>query len=192
MLKSNEESLVNYPFEYEVRIIYELCENAINVTYSVKNLTDGDMYFSIGAHEGYSLEKTIENYRIEFEQTETLDSFGVEGSFLNYKKQRIIENSDILNLDDKYFVPDALIFKEIKSRAVTLCREGSDEKITVDFTGFDHLLLWKKPGAMYLCIEPWCGMPDSIDSSGKIEEKESIKKLEKNGVFEVTHSITIK
>lgn len=191
LLKPNEKTKAQYPFDYELRVIYELCENTVKVTYSVINLTDGDMYFSVGAHEGYSLDCTVDNYSIIFEKTETLDSWQVDGSFLNNEKKRIIENSNELKLDEKYFKPDALIFKDIKSRRAALRNNVSGEQITVDFTGFDHLLLWKKSDAKYLCIEPWCGMPDSIDSSGKLVEKESIRKIEKNGVFEVTHSIII-
>ena len=39
LLASDEKSLVNYPFSYELRIIYELCKNTVRITYSVKNLT---------------------------------------------------------------------------------------------------------------------------------------------------------
>jgi len=38
--------------------------------------------------------------------------------------------------------------------------------------------IWTKKGTeQFLCLEPWAGIADSIDSSGKLEEKEGIIKL---------------
>ena len=54
LLKSDAETRKSYPFDFELRVIYELIGNELDVTYKVKNTTDGDMYFSIGSHEAYS------------------------------------------------------------------------------------------------------------------------------------------
>ena len=54
ILRSKEEIKKQYPFDFELRVTYTLLENKIDVAYSVKNVGSGDMYFSIGAHEGYA------------------------------------------------------------------------------------------------------------------------------------------
>lgn len=51
--KSDDETKESFPFEYELRVIYTLKGKSLKVDYSVINLTDNTMYFSIGSHEGY-------------------------------------------------------------------------------------------------------------------------------------------
>ena len=70
LLCSDEESLKMYPFDFEFRIIYTLDKNKVKVEYNVKNLTDGEMYYSIGSHEAYACPGGIDEYTIKFEKEE--------------------------------------------------------------------------------------------------------------------------
>jgi len=191
ILRSDSKSMAIFPFEYELQIIYTLVKNKLEVKYVVENKSKDTMYFSIGAHEGYSCPEGIEEYSIIFEKKETLDHWVLNGNLLEYKTERIIENSDVLQLDYKYFAIDALVFKNVKSRSVILKHNKSNKKVKVDFDGFDYLLFWTKPGAPYICIEPWCGIPDHVDSNYDITKKEGIQKLAAGAAFERIHSITI-
>lgn len=72
LLKSDPETLKMYPFEFELRVIYELNGNKISVTYVVNNKTDGEMYFSIGSHEAYNCQGKTEDYEMFFEKMSLL------------------------------------------------------------------------------------------------------------------------
>ena len=63
----------------------------------------------------------------------------------------------------------------------------------VEFEGFDYLFVWTKPKAYanYICIEPWCGIPDFVDSDFDITKKRGIVKLEANSEKVLTHSIIL-
>ena len=50
--------------------------------------------------------------------------------------------------------------------------------VTMDFEDFDYLGIWAKPGAPFVCLEPWLGIADSVDQSGLLIEKEGIRALE--------------
>ena len=71
--------------------------------------------------------------------------------------------------------------------------------ITDDGEGFIQknidafVLLWTKNtgNAPYICIEPWCGFPDMIDSDYDITKRPGIVKIDENGTHSVTHTITI-
>ena len=52
-LESDENTLKSYPFEFELLVIFELCGKSLVNTMTVINKTDGEMYFSIGAHPGF-------------------------------------------------------------------------------------------------------------------------------------------
>lgn len=192
LLCSNNESFKSYPYSYELRITYTLVKNTVEVKYSVRNLSEETMYFSIGAHEGYSCPEGIEEYSIIFDENETLNSYILDGNLLLPDSINILDNAKELLLDYKYFMADALVFKDIKSRSVTLKHNKSNKEIKVDFYGFNYFLLWTKPMAGYICIEPWCGIQDPLDSLYDITKKEGIEKLDKGAEFERIHKITVK
>lgn len=190
--KSNAETLTQFPFEYELRVIYTLKACSIDVTYEVKNTTDKIMCFSIGAHEGYLCSEGIEEYSVVFEQNETLNSYILDGNLLEDKTVNIMTKSRILDLKNEFFAFDALVFKSLNSRCVTLRHKNSGREIRVEYEGFPYLLLWTKPNAPYICIEPWCGIPDGVGSKYEFANKEGIQSIDAGNIFERTHTLTFK
>ncbi len=191
LLCSNEDTLKVYPFQFELRVNYICDENKLNVTYSVKNLTDGKMYFSIGAHEAYATPEGIEEYDIIFSENETLDAFALDGNYLTDDKTRILTDSKILNLDDDYFKIDALVFKEFKSEYCILAHRNGTRKVKVEFDKFNYLLLWHKHMSKYMCIEPWMGLQDFKSSTDNdITKKFGIIELDKGKEYCINHKIT--
>ncbi len=192
LLKSNEETLKVYPFEFELRVIYELNANKILVTYIVTNKTQGEMYFSIGSHEGYMCKGDITDYKLIFEETQSLENHLLDGPLLNGKTENKILDNGALSLCDKEFKAlDTLIFVNTKSKKVTLKGKNTKKTISVEFPEIDNLLIWKEPGLEFLCLEPWCGLPDYVGEVKEISQKPAINKLERNGVFQRTHTIII-
>lgn len=189
LLKSTPETLNCYPFEFELRTIFELCDDTLNVTYRVTNTGDDKMYFSIGAHEAYACEGGIEDYSVIFEQKEKLDRVLVDGNLMTYNRQLIAENTDKLALKNEYFNLDAIILDDVKSRKVTV--KGENKAIDVKFDDHDYLLIWTKPGAEYICIEPWCGIPDYVDSDNDITTKKGIICIDAKESCDRKHTITI-
>ncbi|MCC3145289.1 hypothetical protein LJ207_08135 [Halanaerobium sp. Z-7514] len=47
-------------------------------------------------------------------------------------------------------------------------------------------------GAPFVCIEPWYGIADSVDSTGDLKNKEGIIRLKSGKEFSCQHSIEIK
>lgn len=181
----------NYPFEYEFRITYTLVGKKVNVEYNIRNLTDGEMYFSVGAHEAYLCPEGIENYEIVFESKENLDAYQLVGPLLSDETKSYGVNTDTLQLSNSLFENDCLIFKNLNSHSVNLVNKTTSQKIKVDFKGFDYLLLWTVPGAPFICIEPWCGVTDNVNTNKNLPEKEGIQKIEKGGSFYRLHSFEI-
>ncbi len=190
LLKSNEETKKHYPFDFELRITYSLDNNSLRVIYSVKNKTAEQMYFSIGSHEAYSIPEGIENYYIEFDRDVTLDSYVLNGNLLENNYITVLEKGNVFNLKDDYFAVDALVFKNVDFCKASLVGSKSDRRITVEFPGCDYFLLWKKPGAKYICLEPWAGIQDIVGSDYDISKKEGIITLEPSGEYTKTHTVT--
>ena len=189
--KSDEETKKSFPFDYELRVIYTLDGKTVKVDYSVKNLTDDNMYFSIGSHEGYYTPEGIEDYDVIFPQNETLNAYVLYGNLLSNQQLPILKDSNILPLYDKYFTVDALVFKDLKSRSATLRNRKTGKAVRVDFPDADYFLLWHKPSSPYMCLEPWSGIPDIVGSSYDITEKEGIIALESGRVYKSSHTLNI-
>ncbi len=187
---SNEETLKRYPFTYEFRVIYDLLEDGIKITYDIKNKSEGDMYFSIGSHESYFTPEGIEDYDVIFPEKETLNSCALYGNFVTDVTVPIMKNSNVLPLYEKYFFTSALIFKELKSRSATLRNRKTGRFVHIEFPNKPYFNIWHKPNSPYICLEPWAGIPDSPDVSGKIEEKEGINRIPEGGAYNISHKIT--
>ncbi len=189
LLKSNAETLKMYPWEFEFRIAYSLKGSRIEIDYDVKNLSDDTMYVSPGAHEAYACPEGIEDYDVIFEKKETLYSCVLDGNLISENRIPIIKDTDTLPLYYSYFAVDALVFKDLKSRFATLRNRKTGKSTSVSFEGFDYFLLWTKPQAGYICMEPWTGIPPMIGSDIDITQKEGITAVKAGDTLKATHSI---
>lgn len=190
--KSNEETKKVYPFEYELRIIFELNGKSLKTVYEVKNKGQATMYFNVGAHEAYATPEGIEDYDVIFDQEETLENYLLYGNEISDRKKiPMLKESRVLPLYDKYFVVDALVFKDVKSKGAVLRNRKTGRAVRVDFPNAPYFLLWHKHGAPYICLEPWNGICDIMGSSYDITEKEGITALPAGETFSFSHTITI-
>lgn len=189
-LHSTEESRKMYPFDFELHIIYTLTENSLDVEYKVINNGNSPMPFSIGAHPAFSLDGNFEKYSLEFEKEENLECYLLKNDLIsNTQKQLELENKK-LALDYDLFKNDALIFKTLKSKTLTIL-EKSKPILRVDFEGFPSLGIWTKVDAPFLCIEPWYGYSDTEEQFGNLFKKEGIQIITENEIFTSKFSIEI-
>ncbi len=177
-LESDENTLKSYPFEFELLVAFELCGKSLVNTMTVINKTKGEMYFSIGAHPGFNC--NIGDV-IEFELPETLETERIDSDNLIIpEKFPVIENSREIEITKDIFSKDALILSGIKSKKLRI--KGENE---IEFTFGDcpFLGIWAKPGAPYVCIEPWYGVNDGREVKNDISEKRGIQHLNEGEAF---------
>lgn len=191
VLLDNEETRKTYPYVFAFRVTYELDGASLRVTYDAENLDNKTMYCTFGGHEAYACPEGIEAYELVFPEKETLYAYALNGDLLTDYTKLMVNDSNLLPLDDRHFVLDALVFRDVKSNSVTLRSKVSNRRVRVDFDGFDYLVLWHKHTAPYLCIEPWCGVQDVAGSSPSLAEKEGIHAISAGGHFARTHVITV-
>ena len=191
LLCDNDFTRTMYPYTFAFRVSYELDKKSVKVTYDAENLDKKVMYCTFGAHEAYACPEGIEAYELIFSENETLYAYGLNGDIVTDYTKLMVSNSNKLVLDDRHFALDALVFRNVKSNSVTLASKVSDRRIKVEFDGFDYLVLWHKHTAPYLCIEPWCGLPDVSGSGYNFAEKEGMHAVEPGAHFARTHTITI-
>jgi galactose mutarotase-like enzyme len=182
LLKDTIDSFKNYPFTFELTLKYELDSSFLKVTYKVKNTGTENMYFSIGAHPAFKvpfIEGTnYEDYYLEFELPENADRWPISKNGLIENIPTIFfNNSNHIDLTRTLFQNDALVFKDLYSNKVSLKTDRHTHGLDFYFEGFPYLGLWAAKNGDFVCIEPWCGIADSVDHHQQIINKEGIEIL---------------
>ena len=169
---------------------YRLTENGLEITYLVSNKSNEVMPFSIGAHPAFDLPGNFENYSLAFEKEETLNYYLLEEGLISNATNELTLDKNELHLNYELFANDALVFKKITSKSITIL-ENSKPFLKVSYSDFPDLGIWTPPNAPFICIEPWFGYSDTVDKFGNLFEKEGIQILEANTNFHSTFSIEI-
>lgn len=189
-LKASDVTKKDYPFDFELQLTYTLLDTKLEFNYTIINNDKVPMPFSIGAHPAFALPNNFESYSLEFNQQETLKCFTLKNDLISDTVFDIALSNKKLPLTYSTFENDALIFKTLQSRAITIL-ENNKPLIKVAFDDFKNLGIWTKVGAPFICIEPWLGYSDTIHSNGNILEKEGIQVVKEKEHFECQFSIEI-
>lgn len=165
----------SYPFTYSLQVRFALEENALTVTHTVVNNGQNCMYFSLGAHPAIACK---DGY-LQFQQQETVSAhqFGPD-MVIRDEKTPFLSGSARYELQPHTFDHDAYVLEGLKSEYVDVHSEASEHVIRVTFGGAPYVGIWAKPGANYVCIEPWLGLDDDHHQTGEIERKKGIVALE--------------
>ena len=197
-LVRNDTILEKYPFQFKLDIIYSIVENQLQVTYRVVNKGEINqkLYFSIGGHPAFKLPlltgTAYSDYYLEFNKVENVGRWPITADgLIGDHPTTVLSNSQQLRLEKALFYTDAIVFKDLKSSKVKLVCDKAGEVFEFDFTGFPYLGIWAAKNADFVCIEPWCGIADSVHSNQQLVDKEGINVLDSTDQFERTWKLTI-
>lgn len=193
-LLSDAESKKVYPFDFDLRIIYSLSGAELTVQYKVKNTGSKKMYFSIGAHPAFRCplqpDEQFTDYHIRFEKYSFLQTALRDG--LRTRDTKLLPlDEKRLPLTETLFDQDALVFEDGQINEVSLV-SASGRSVTLRCQDWPYFGIWSKKGCReFVCLEPWCGVADAIDSSQELTEKEGINELNPKSEFEAHFTVGI-
>jgi galactose mutarotase-like enzyme len=186
-LKSNETTLAAFPFPFILKITYKIVGPQLTVEYQVENPVETPLYFSIGGHPAFKVplldKNNYDDYYLLFEKRETAGKWMIKNNLLEMHATPFFENDNRLWLHHDLFYQDALVFKNLESRKVSLLNDRNNHGIHFNYEGFPYLGIWSARDADFVCIEPWCGIADSIGHDQQLATKEGIIKLEGKSQF---------
>ncbi|WP_231460641.1 aldose 1-epimerase family protein [Pedobacter sp. Leaf132] len=181
-LSYNEETLKNYPFKFELKLTYQIIERKLVLNYTVKNTDTKKIYFSIGAHPAFAVPNTpdtnYEDYYLAFNEDEKLTYWKLKDGLVSNETETIELSRHRLNLRHDLFYNDALVFKSLQSNCISLLNNKNDYGLHFHFDDFPYFGIWAAKDASFICLEPWCGVADSVNHNQKLTQKEGIIKLE--------------
>ncbi len=176
-LISDAESLLIYPFSFVFDVIYSLSETGLAISYETQNTGEETMHYSVGGHPAFQLDEPLENYYLEFDEAIQLEREELAGSYFS-GETAYYGVSTHLNLSNELFENDAFVLKNPHFRSVSLKHIDGKTLVRMSCNSWTAIGFWTKKDAPFLCIEPWWGWADGVDSSGKLEEKAGIRSLD--------------
>ncbi|MCI9049752.1 MAG: aldose 1-epimerase family protein [Coprobacillus sp.] len=189
-LTSNDEIFKQYPYLFDLKVIYTLNNNQLECLCKVKNIDQKKIYFQIGGHPAFACplmeNESSNDYYIEFEKNESLEQkiIDVEHRGMSHDTTLLFDNEKRFFVRQALFNNDAIVVKNMKSNYVTLKSLNHDKSLRFYMENFNHLGLWtsKHVGGL-LAIEPWVGHSDYVDFKGEFKDKEGIVSLDINEEF---------
>ena len=193
----SEDTLKCYPFKFHLEIAYILHENRVEIMWTVKNVDDKLMYFSIGAHPAIKCPivdgESFDDCYLKFNVPEKSSRILLDPSGpLTHDRIPTLDGTE-LDLNYELFKGDALVFDDLKSDEISICSRKSSKSVTLQAKGFPFWGIWTpdKGGAPFLCIEPWHGHADFIDFKGDLRDKDGIRSLSAGESFDAGYAFII-
>jgi len=177
-LTESAETLAVWPFAFRFDMSYRVTDATLATTATVINTGDALMPFSLGYHPAFAWPlpygADASAHRILFDQAESapIRRLDPAGQILPEPAPTPVRDRTLIPTP-ALFEDDALIWDDLASRSLLWGAPGSPN-LRIDFPGMPMLGLWQKPGARYLCIEPWAGIADPVGFDGPLEDKPGI------------------
>lgn len=184
-MTSNEQTKEKYPFDFELTITHRLSDNNINTIWEVHNTGDKKMYFSIGGHPAFVCKNDCVGAQIRFETEQEEINYKLlskDGLLLPQEYKMKLSDKNI-TIKKEFFDKDAYIVENSGIKRVSLSSECEPVvEVTFEAPVFG---LWSAAGkgVPFVCIEPWYGRTDAIDSDGQLIHREWGNELESQKTF---------
>lgn len=176
-----------YPFEFQLEVEFVLEGATLAITTTVRNLGDSELLASFGYHPAFRWPLPYGHARsghaLIFPEDEPapvrrLDANGL----LTADRQQTPVVDRRLALQDSLFRNDVVIFDDLRSRYVTYGAEHG-AKLRVGFPDSPFVGVWTKPGADFICIEPWHGVADPVGFTGEFAAKPGVFRVAPGASF---------
>lgn len=195
-LEASEATRAHYPFDFQLDMHFALEGAALAMTATVSNLGDTPMPFSFGYHPAFAWPLpyggAAEDHRVVFERDEPapLRRLDLATGLVLPETRPSPMLGNIYAPTHSDFEADALIWDQLASRSLIYGVPGQP-RLRIDFPDTPMLGIWQKPGARYLCIEPWAGIADPLGFEGDFTEKPSVMTLAANAQQRLRMDVTL-
>lgn len=186
-LRNSEYTKQFYPYAFCLSLTYTLKEHVLSMDYQVHNTDRQTIHYCLGAHPGFICPmadgESFTDYALEFEQEETADCIVYDQKNLQFDPSRLIrrlDHSKTLPLSYELFQDDAIYFKRLHSKKVSLLNPSTQKGVEVSFPDFAAVAFWTPvpANAPFLCIEPWNGSAVHATEDDELIHKNDIQSLE--------------
>ena len=193
-LEDDAETRAAYPFAFRLDVEYSLVDAALAVAVTVANPADAPLPASFGFHPAFAWPLPYgaprEDHRIVFaaEEPDALRRIAGDGTIAPDHRASPLDGR-VLHLSDSLFTDDALIWDAVRSRSVHYGAPGTPG-LEVAFDA-PMLGIWTKPGARFVCIEPWHGIADPEGYAGDYADKPGVFTIAPGGEKRIVMTVSL-
>ena len=193
-LTADEHTRKHFPFDFALDVGFTIVGADLTIAATLVNPGTEALPASFGFHPAMRWPLPYggsrDSHEVRFEKPEPEPLRQLHANLMTPELRPTPVVGDRLTLRDDLFTNDALIFDRIGS---TWARYGTPEGrgIRVAFPGMPYLGIWTKPGAGFVCVEPWHGLASETDFDGEFTDKRGIVRVEPGSAarFAVTFTL---
>ncbi len=180
-LCDSDASRAVYPFAFRLDAAFVVSGATLIMTVTIANPGAGALPASFGFHPAFAWPLPEGGQRADhavlFDVDEPADLCAITADgLIGADSRRTPVSGRELLLRDGLFSDDALVWKSLNSRRLTYGARRH-RALDIAFPDTEWLGIWTRPGAPFICIEPWAGMADPAGYRGDFRDKP--------GVFEI-------
>ena len=179
-LQSSPETLACYPFDFSLELTYRLQGACLSISAQVENRSADTMPFTFGGHPGFNVPLDgnggFEDWYLEFAAECDPDRIEIapNGLQTGIRTAYPLAERRLIPLCREDYAVDGIFLADM-ARRITLKSATSCRSVTLNYPQMPYLGIWQPGGcdAPFICIEPWCGLPDyhnrALDFSQKAQ-----------------------
>ncbi|WP_325200545.1 aldose 1-epimerase family protein [Oscillibacter sp.] len=196
-LRESPETLARFPFPFGLQVRHQLLKNGFSTTFAVENTGTEPMPFCIGAHTAIRCPllpgQRFEDYELIFDQPEDADTLLLtsQGLLRGGGREPMLRGGKVTLDYETFRRLDTLIFQGLRSKRVSLRHKETGRGVSLDFHEFPMIAFWTKPGAPFLCMEPWHGCAAYTGETGRFRDKPHAVTLAPDEWKELTYTFTL-
>lgn len=195
VLTDSAETRARYPFAFALEIGFRIEAATLHIEAVVRNPGDVPLPASLGFHPAFAWPLPYGEdraaHRIEFDADEPdrLRTIAGDGTIAEARRESPLDGR-VLALDDALFATDALVWDDVRSQRVRY-GAATGPRLEIAFPDTPMLGIWTKPGAQYVCVEPWHGIADPEGFTGEFRDKPGVFEVPVGGEKRIAMSVTL-
>ncbi len=194
-LTDDQATRAAYPFAFRLEVAFELHDATLAIDVTVCNPADEPLPASFGFHPAFAWPLPYGQdraaHRIAFGKDEpgALKVIAADGTITAQDRASPLDGR-VLHLADQLFSDDALVWSPVASSSVRYGVEGAPQ-LDIAFPDTPKLGIWTKPGAAYVCVEPWHGIADPEGFEGEYRDKPGVFEVPAKGEKQIALRISL-
>lgn len=194
-LEADADTLAVYPFAFRLDLVFTIEGARLAMTGMLTNTGDVPLPAGFGFHPAfrwplpYGEPRAAHEIVFESDEPAPIRRLGPD-SLVSPAPVPTPVRGRVLKLEDGLFVNDAIIMTDPVSRGLVYGAPNGP-KLAIDYADFPQLGIWTKPGAGYVCIEPWQSFAAYSDFAGELWDKPGIVRLEPGEKRRWTMGVTL-
>lgn len=194
-LTDSAETRAAWPFAFVLEVEFAIADATLAVTVRIGNPGTAPMPASFGFHPAFAWPLPYghdrADHRIVFDRAEPggLRQLTADGLIMPEPRPSPLDGTTLALADD-LFTADALIWDPVASDSVSYGASVGPQ-LRIAFPDTPKLGIWTKPGARFVCVEPWHGIADPVGYTGEFADKPGVFTVPPGGEKQIAMEVSL-